>query len=278
MKEFLGGLGRRVAVVNLDPANDHATADIDIRSLVVLEDVMERLNLGPNGGLVYCMEVLEQNMAWLQAQLAVRSERYFLFDCPGQVELYTHHNAARSILQTISRTWGFRVCSVQLVDSHYCTDAGKFIAVLVTSLATMLHLEMPHVNVLSKIDLVEQFGALPFNLDYYTDVLDLSYLLHAMDDTPMSARFKGLNAALIELIEDFSLVYFHTLSVTDKHSMAGVTAAVDKALGYVHVDAAQREVNMLTTAFAATPEHERTPRLAQERYVQSDWDGVIKGE
>ena len=28
----------------------------DIRDLVSLEDVMEELELGPNGGLVYCME------------------------------------------------------------------------------------------------------------------------------------------------------------------------------------------------------------------------------
>ena len=30
--------------------------DIDIRELISLEDVMEELQLGPNGGLIYCME------------------------------------------------------------------------------------------------------------------------------------------------------------------------------------------------------------------------------
>jgi len=28
----------------------------DIRELISLEDVMEELKLGPNGGLIYCME------------------------------------------------------------------------------------------------------------------------------------------------------------------------------------------------------------------------------
>lgn len=28
----------------------------DIRELISLEDVMEELGLGPNGGLLYCME------------------------------------------------------------------------------------------------------------------------------------------------------------------------------------------------------------------------------
>lgn len=34
----------------------------------------------------------------------------------------------------------------------------------------MLHLELPHINLLSKIDLIEQYGKLRFNLDFYTEV------------------------------------------------------------------------------------------------------------
>ncbi len=138
------------------------------------------------------------------------------------MELYTHNGAVRNILQVIQREWHFQVCTVQLVDSHYCVDASKFISILLTCLSTMLHLEMPHVNVLSKIDLIERFGTINFNLDFYTDVLDLSYLLQSFGDSPLSGRYKKLNAAMIELVEDFSLVCFHTLNVDDKHSMASV--------------------------------------------------------
>ena len=38
----------------------------------------------------------------------------------------------------------------------------------------MLHLELPHVNLLSKIDLIEQYGKLQFNLDFYTQVTQKS--------------------------------------------------------------------------------------------------------
>jgi GTPase SAR1 family protein len=49
---------RTVHVVNLDPAADHFEypVSVDIRELISLEDVMEELKLGPNGGLIYCME------------------------------------------------------------------------------------------------------------------------------------------------------------------------------------------------------------------------------
>lgn len=54
----------------------------------------------------------------------------------------------------------FQLTAVHLVDSHYCTDPAKFISVLCTSLATMLHVELPHVNLLSKMDLIEHYGKL----------------------------------------------------------------------------------------------------------------------
>lgn len=51
-------LGRQVHLVNLDPAAERFEYSpvLDIRDLISLEDVMEELEFGPNGGLVYCFE------------------------------------------------------------------------------------------------------------------------------------------------------------------------------------------------------------------------------
>lgn len=87
MQEFCTSLGRKVAIVNIDPANDVLPyqAAVDIASLIRLEEVMETLKLGPNGGLVYCMEYLEANLDWLLSKLDTLSGHYILIDCPGQV-------------------------------------------------------------------------------------------------------------------------------------------------------------------------------------------------
>ena len=50
-----------------------------------------------------------------------------------------------------------------------------------------------------------------FNLDYYTEVQDLSYLENALSSA--SPRYSALNMAICGLIEDFSLVGFETLAV-----------------------------------------------------------------
>jgi len=51
-------LGRNVHLFNLDPAADkfEYPPTIDIKDLISLEEVMEDLELGPNGGLIYCFE------------------------------------------------------------------------------------------------------------------------------------------------------------------------------------------------------------------------------
>lgn len=58
---------------------------IDIAKLITVDDVMENLDLGPNGALVYSMEFLEKNLDWLFTEIVKFPEHYFLFDFPGQV-------------------------------------------------------------------------------------------------------------------------------------------------------------------------------------------------
>ena len=110
MKEFLGFLGREVAVINLDPANAELlySCDIDISKLVTLGDVMDKLKLGPNGSLVYCMEFLEKNIEWLHSEMDASQNQYFLLDCPGQVELFTHHQSVKNIALKLQE-WKFKV-------------------------------------------------------------------------------------------------------------------------------------------------------------------------
>lgn len=81
-----------------------------------LEDVMNTMKLGPNGALVYCMEFLENNFEWLLASLKrLTKEKYIIVDFPGQVELYTHHNSVKTIIQRLEKEAGYRLCAVNLV-------------------------------------------------------------------------------------------------------------------------------------------------------------------
>lgn len=118
MHQLLNAIGRKTHVVNLDPANDHVSyeASLDVRSLIALEEVMEAEELGPNGGVLYALEELENNMEWLEGGLSVIGDDYILFDCPGQVELFTHHNSLRNVFFRLQKL-GYRV---RLLSAFLC--------------------------------------------------------------------------------------------------------------------------------------------------------------
>lgn len=255
MHAFYQQLDRRVAIVNLDPANEQMeySPSVDVMHLITVADAMEHFQLGPNGALMYCMEFLETNFDWLLEQLkACTDTNYFIFDCPGQVELYTHHRAMANIFARLEKL-GYLLCTVHLVDAHHCSEPGKFISTLMLSLNTMLQMGLPHVNVLSKADLFRRFeSTLQFGLDFYTEVLDLGYLLEALDGTPGLGRYRKLNAALVGMVEDYGLVSFQPLDANSEASLMRLKGVIDKANGYVYGAAEERSVNaMLACAVGA---------------------------
>ena len=135
----------------------------------------------------------------------------------------------------------------------------------------MLQLDLPTLNVLTKIDKIADRDPLPFNLDFYTDVQDLNYLLPYLEaeqrgaplqvptdtnDIPRPAqpdivdgddiadqddesenekpvsRYHALNLAITSLISDFALVGFEPLFIEDKSLMASLLHTTDRASGY----------------------------------------------
>ena len=73
----------------------------------------------------------------------------------GQIELYTHIPVMRQVVDQLQR-WNFRLCGVFLLDSQFLIQASKFLAGVMTALSAMVTLELPHVNVLSKMDLLDK--------------------------------------------------------------------------------------------------------------------------
>ncbi|KAM0973352.1 hypothetical protein FF1_016706 [Malus domestica] len=279
MSQFLQLIGRKVAVVNLDPANDALPYEcaVNIEDLVKLSDVMVEHSLGPNGGLVYCMDYLEKNFDWLEAKLKpLMKDHYILFDLPGQVELFFLHSNAKNVIMKLVKKLNLRLTAVHLVDAHLCSDPGKYVSALILSLSTMLHMELPHINVLSKIDLIESYGKLAFNLDFFTDVEDLSYLQYKLDQDPRSAKYRKLTKELCEVVEDYSL---------DKESVGNLVKLIDKSNGYIFagIDASAVEFSKIAVGpvdwdyyrypfyFDSTIKSLRlTVAAVQEKYMKDD--------
>lgn len=239
--------------VNLDPAaSDFAyEPDLDIRDLITLEDVMEEMSLGPNGGLIFCFEFLLQNLDFLAQAIEPLSEEYLIiFDLPGQIELYTHIPLLPELVKYLSRMGPLNIslCATYLLEATFVVDKAKFFAGTLSAMSAMIMLELPHVNILSKMDLVkDQVGKTEMKrfVDPDANLLDdedtgRGTAEHTVDlrnpqeiDQVMSGgSFKQLNRAVARLIDDFSMVSFLQLDVSDEDSVGDILSFIDDAIQY----------------------------------------------
>jgi len=262
---------RNVHVANLDPAAENFAYDLtfDIRDLITVEDVMEELGLGPNGALIYCMEYLLENMDWLEEELSkFDDDEYLILDCPGQIELYTHAPIFKRVIDQMMN-WGHisRMCSVFIVDATFVCDAPKFISGSLLSLSAMIAMELPHVNVLSKTDLVDEakvenildvesasvlWQREEYNRSVQEDGMIMAFEESSLSDGAQKGKSGGdgmtkadrqrialrrkkqnrLTEAICSLLDDYSMVSFIPLNITDEESIDHVLAHVDHTIQY----------------------------------------------
>jgi len=234
-------------LVNLDPAVNAESFEyepvIDIKDLVSLDDVMGELGFGPNGGLVYCFEYLLQNMDWLEEELGGYDDDYLIFDCPGQIELYTHHPFLPTLVQNLSRM-GIRTCAVYLLESQFMEDRYKFFSGVLSAMSAMVNLEIPWINVMSKMDLVTENSDDPTgsarngprgrkNIARYLDPDPLLLATaRGQEANTSNPRFHALNQAIVQLIEDHPLVSFLPLDLTNTDSLEAVISHIDYTMQY----------------------------------------------
>lgn len=246
--QHLQNTRRSAFYVNLDPAAESFTytPDLDIRELITLEDVMEELSLGPNGGLIYCFEFLLQNLDFLHEALDPLSEEYLIiFDMPGQIELYTHIPLLPSLVQFLSRAGPLNIslCAAYLLESSFVVDKAKFFAGTLSAMSAMLMLEMPHVNILSKMDQVREMVSRK-ELKRFANV-DVQSLQDDDEGEETGERdpgnrsavmsggsFKQLNRAVAQLIDDFSMVSFLRLDAQDEDSVGAVLSHIDDTIQF----------------------------------------------
>lgn len=174
------------------------------------------------------MEYLEDNVDdWLGEGLsAYGDDDYLLVDCPGQIELYSHLSVFRTLVEFLRRD-GWQVAAVYCLDAQFTSETPKFIAGCLSCLSAMVQLEVPHISILTKMDLCKNKDEV--EEDYLFP--DAVRLRHALDAST-GPRFAALNAAVSRLLEDFSMVAFTPLDIGDEDSVEACLMQVDNALQY----------------------------------------------
>ena len=171
---------------------------------------------------------------------------------PGKIEIYTHIPVVPTLVKHLTRTGALNVnlCATYLLESTFIVDRAKYFAGTLSAMSAMIMLEIPHVNVLSKMDLVK--GTVPRKelkrfIDPDTALLDddpsdsnaasISAQDTGLDPSGAGSimaggSFKRLNRAVAQLIDDFSMVSYLQLDVQDEDSVGAILSYIDDAIQF----------------------------------------------
>lgn len=241
---------------------------------------------------MYCIDFLDQNFSWLADKILLHQDEFLIFDLPGQLELFLNSDSLKSVISKLQKELGDRrlkATVVELFDSHYIQDLNKFLSACTYSLVSMINLELPHINVLSKIDLLENSAKLDFRMEYYTECSTFDPLASKLDknSTAFNKKYSPLSKKICELLDNYGLTSFTPLDVMDKVSVSNLLFKIDKCNGYVidqkeEESADIREIIYKTgqpsetlSKFERKVEQEEEDQMKQELRI---WERLAKGE
>jgi hypothetical protein len=194
-------------------------------------------------------------LSWLEEKIKEclnKGIKYFIFDSPGQIEIFTLSESFKNIIKYLTnpKELNLRLCVVNLIESNNILDIPRYIFSIFSVLNSMINLELPQINLISKIDLLKQFyekekessdKILNFPLNIYKNPLNSDKFKEALDDYNINKKFKNLNKLIVEYVIDFGLVSFDILDVKNQKLLNKASALIDKANGYIYFDTGKLE-------------------------------------
>mmetsp|Transcript_12182 Transcript_12182/g.34273 ORF Transcript_12182/g.34273 Transcript_12182/m.34273 type:complete len:357 (+) Transcript_12182:360-1430(+) len=151
-------------ILNLDPAVLQVPygANIDIRDTVNYRNVMEQYNLGPNGGILTCLNLFstrfDQVMALCEKPRSPQP-KYIVADTPGQIEIFTWSASGSIISEAFASTFPTVIAFV--VDTPQCTSPQTFMSNMLQACSILYKFQLPLLLVFNKTDVTDhQFAEL----------------------------------------------------------------------------------------------------------------------
>jgi hypothetical protein len=136
----------------------------------------------------------------------------------------------KKIIEFLHKEMGYKMVTLYLLDSNFVAESSKFVAGTLMCLASMVHFEMPHINILTKVDLLGK-SAYSSEFDKYLEV-NVPVILSEGGAYQPDSKFSRLSDAIGELLDQWNMVNFVPLDITNEDSIADLLAHIDNATQY----------------------------------------------
>ena len=155
-------------VVNLDPAVHELPypCNVDIRDTVNYKQVMKQYSLGPNGAIVTSLNLFSTTFDQLLSILDKNQSkyRYFLFDTPGQIEVFTWSASGTIITEALGATYPTVI--VYIMDTPRSANPITFMSNMLYAVSILYKYRLPFIVVLNKTDIIHHRFALEWMKDF----------------------------------------------------------------------------------------------------------------
>ncbi len=178
--------GAFVGILNLDPGVENLpyTCDVDVRDYVDITSIMKQYDLGPNGAMIMASDLIASKIEQIQSDVDNMNPDYLLVDTPGQIELFAYRTSGPFFVQNFNAE---QKVALFLYDGVLVTTPTNFVSVALLATSIKLRLNLSHINVLTKTDLIE---------DKISDILKWSSSLTSLEDA-IAKHADGENYTLV---------------------------------------------------------------------------------
>ncbi len=174
-----------VATLNLDPGVVRLpySPDIDVRNYVSYDNIIDKYELGPNGGLIVAMDHVAMAMGKIMDEIKSLDPEFLLVDFPGQIEIMAFRNSGSIIINELS--YDNNIAGLYLIDPTLCSTASSYISTLLFGISISYRLKTAMQYVISKADLVDDERKMRLQEWYenpefiYSDLQDEEAVLNA---------------------------------------------------------------------------------------------------
>lgn len=141
--------------VNLDPGAEVLAydADVDVREWVVLGQIMEEYNLGPNGAQVVAADIMALQSQDIATAVTEMEADYVLYDVPGQLELFAFRSSSQRLMEVLG---GSAPVLVYLLDPMLVGTPNGYVTSMLLGATVKFRFDAPMIFLLSKADLIDE--------------------------------------------------------------------------------------------------------------------------
>ena len=187
------------AILNLDAGVRRLpyNPDIDVRDLVNIDNLTEKLDLGPNGAMIASMDLIATKIDEIRSEIEYIEPDYLLIDTPGQIELFAYRSSGRLVSSVISEK--SLPSSIFLIDPSLVIKPEGFSSVILLSVSVAFQLSLPQITAISKSDIIEEKQM--NNLDNWIDSPES--LITAIQSSGHVSLSQQLGISIVEILEQY---------------------------------------------------------------------------